>query len=193
MNSADPFFPPRPTTLAQDLLGKIIREGDTVVDATAGNGHDTLFLARCVGESGTVHAFDIQPAALEAASSRLHEAGFSKRVRFVNESHALLAKNLTESSVSVVMFNLGYLPGGDHAVTTAGPDTLAALDAAARVLKSGGVISVVCYPGHDGGADEAAAVTRWMECLPETGWRLAGYQVIGTRKPSPFLLIATKR
>jgi ubiquinone/menaquinone biosynthesis C-methylase UbiE len=193
MNSADPFFPPRPTALAHGLLEKIIREGDAVVDATAGNGHDTLFLARCVGESGVVHAFDILPKALEAAAARIQEAGFSRRVRFVNESHALLAKHLTDNMISVVMFNLGYLPGGDHAVTTAGPDTLAALDAATRVLKSGGVLSVVCYPGHDGGADEAAAVTRWMERLPENGWRLARYQAIGTRKPSPFLLIATKR
>ena len=192
MNSADPFFPPRPTTLAKDLLGKIIRDGDTVIDATAGNGHDTLFLARCVGESGAVLPFDIQPQALQAAASRIHEAGFSKRVRFVNESHALLADHLTDNPVSCVMFNLGYLPRGDHAETTAGADTLAALDAAARVLTSGGVLSVVCYPGHDGGAEEADAVTRWMERLPESGWRLARYQAIGTRKPSPFLLIAMK-
>jgi len=192
MKPTDSFFPPRPTTLAHDLLQKIISEGDTVVDATAGNGHDTLFLAKHVGESGMVHAFDIQPEAIESAQTRIHDAEYSSRVQFHNESHTRMQFHLIEESASVVMFNLGYLPGGDHALTTIGNETLAALEAATVVLKYGGVLSVICYPGHDDGSDEAVVVENWMERLTENGWRVARYQSVGTRKPSPFLLIAMK-
>ncbi len=192
MKSADAQFPPRPTALAQDLLRPVIRPGDLVIDATAGNGHDTLFLAECVGESGKVLAFDVQEAALVSARERVAAAGFEKRVEFFHESHGRMGSHAAAGSVAAVMFNLGYLPGEGHELTTEAGETLAALESAASVLRPGGVLSVICYPGHPAGAVEAAAVETWMNRLTPGGWRAARYGAIGTLRPAPFLLVASK-
>ena len=186
---SDPLFPPRPTALAQEILRPMIQQGDWVIDATAGNGHDTLFLASCVGPEGRVLAFDIQEAALASARSRVGDA---TQVEFFHESHANMATHAAAGSISVVMFNLGYLPGENHELTTQSGETLAALESAARLLKSGGVLSVICYPGHPAGATEALAVEAWMTALAAKGWRVARYGAVGTRRAAPFLLLGGK-
>jgi tRNA A58 N-methylase Trm61 len=190
MNPSDPLIPPRPTALAQDILRTVIRPGDRVIDATAGNGHDTLFLAECVGQDGKVLAFDVQAKALESARARVAE--HAGRVEFFQESHAGMAARAEPGSVAVVMFNLGYLPGEDHELTTESSETLVALEAAAGLLRPGGVLSVICYPGHPAGAAEAEAVETWMTALTATGWRVAKYGAVGTRRAAPFLLLAAK-
>ena len=192
MNPADSQFPPRPTALLQELLRPLIRLGDLVIDATAGNGHDTVFLADCVGESGKVLAFDVQEAALVSARERVAACGFSDRVVFFHESHGQMNSHAVTGSVSVIMFNLGYLPGEGHELTTEVGETLAALEIAAHLLRPGGVISVVCYPGHSAGAIEATAVEAWMKSLTPCGWRAARYGAIGTLRPAPFLLVGRK-
>jgi tRNA A58 N-methylase Trm61 len=185
--------PPRPTDLVHLLLADVLGEGALAVDATAGNGHDTVFLARCVGTTGRVLAFDVQEAAI-ASTRRLVEAeGVGERVDFFHESHVRLAERAAEQSADAVVFNLGYLPGADRDVITETGETLNALDAAARVLKPGGWLCVTCYPGHAGGDDEAGAVEGWMEMHAAHGWRVARYGLIGTRKPAPFLLVGVKK
>lgn len=185
------MFPPRPTALAHQILREIIHEGDLVIDATAGNGYDTVFLAECAGAGGRVLAFDVQEAAIVSARLRIEQAGFGGRVEFFQESHERMNGRAEAGSAAVVMFNLGYLPGENHQLTTETSATLTALDAAAGVLKPGGVLSVVCYPGHAAGAIEAEAVETWMKARAGQGWRVARYGAIATRRPAPFLLIAT--
>lgn len=185
-------LPPRPTRLAQQIVGGMLRDGDMAIDATAGNGHDTQFLVGCVGASGRVLAFDVQEAALRSAGERLREAGLGDRVEFHLASHARMAEFALADSVAAVMFNLGYLPGEDHALATEADETLRALDAAGVVMRSGAVLSVVCYPGHPQGGEEAARVERWMEGRAADAWRVAKYGLIGTKAPSPFLMIARK-
>ena len=184
--------PPRPTHLAQVILRDAIEEGDTVIDATAGNGHDTVFLAGCVGEKGRVLAFDPQEKAIRSARSRVDAAGLGCRVDFYQTSHSRMAEHAEAGSISTVMFNLGYLPGDDHAMTTESQETLLALAATEGVLKSGGVLSVVCYPGHPAGAVEAAAVEAWLSSRAAYGWRTAKYGMLGTLQPAPYLLLARK-
>jgi predicted methyltransferase len=186
------MFPPRPTELVWTLLREVVHAGDLVIDATAGNGHDTVFLAECVGENGRVLAFDVQEAAIRSSSERVEAAGFSSRVEFHQASHAAMASHVKPGSVSALMFNLGYLPGDDHQLTTESAETLAALDAAAIVLKPGGVISIVCYPGHEAGVGESAAVEDWMTKRSSDGWRIAKYALLGTLRPAPFLLVASQ-
>jgi predicted methyltransferase len=192
MNPADPMFPPRPTALVQEILRTVILEGDVVIDATAGNGHDTVFLADAVGGKGWVLAFDVQEAALVSARERVETSGFSGRVEFFHESHARMSAHAELGSIAVVMFNLGYLPGEGHELTTEANETLVALEISTGLLKEGGVLSVICYPGHTAGAQEADAVEKWMLSLAAIGWRVARYGALGTRKPAPFLLIARK-
>lgn len=185
------MFPPRPTELAWTLVRGAVQAGDLVIDATAGNGHDTVFLAGCVGEKGRVIAYDIQEAAIRSASERVEDAGFSSRVGFHQRSHATMANHAPHGSVAAVMFNLGYLPGEDHQLTTESVETIAALEAAALVLKPGGIMTVVCYPGHDAGVGESAAAEAWMTARSANGWRVAKYAMLGTMRPAPFLLVAS--
>jgi predicted methyltransferase len=175
--------------LAQEILRPVIRPGDLVIDATAGNGHDTVFLADCVGPTGKVLAFDVQEAALTSARERVGESG---RVEFLHESHAQMGNHAAAGSAAVVMFNLGYLPGEDHELTTESAETLRALEVAASLLKPGGVLSVICYPGHPAGAAEAVEVEAWITALAASGWRIAKYGALGTRRPAPFLLLAAR-
>lgn len=192
MSELDPIFPPRPTALAQQFLTQVIREGDCVIDATAGNGFDTVFLARCVGESGRVLAFDIQESAIRSSQERVTQEGMANRVELFLKSHEQIGEHAAAGSISAVMFNLGYLPGEDHQITTETDGTIRALEAACDLLQTGGVLSVVCYPGHPAGAIEAGAVEEWMEKLNGRGWRVARYGAIGTKRPAPFLLLSFK-
>lgn len=184
--------PPRPTELAQALLREAIREGDIVIDATAGNGHDTMFLAECVGATGRVLAFDLQVAAIDATRARIEKAGFTERVSFHQCSHAEMADHLEPSQASAVMFNLGYLPGEDHEITTRAEETVIAITAAARLLKPGGTLTVICYPGHPEGGREANVVEKHIASLTDQGWRVAKYAMLGTRRPAPLLIMACK-
>jgi ubiquinone/menaquinone biosynthesis C-methylase UbiE len=185
-------FPPRPTALAWTILRAAIRRGDTVIDATAGNGHDTAFLAECVGPDGRVIAYDIQEEAIRFAQQRVDSLGMAGRVEFHVTTHTEMSRHAAEGSVSAIMFNLGYLPGGDHDVSTKSADTLRALDEASRLLKAGGMLSVICYPGHPEGAHEAATVEDALLSLASGGWRLAKYSLPGTLRPAPFLMMAGK-
>mgnify|MGYP002626423586 FL=1 len=172
----------RPTAQAHEVVSEAVRPGDTVVDATAGNGHDTLFLARLVGERGKVIAFDVQPAAIESTRRQLEAAGVTERVELHCESHTHMASWAEADSVRAVMFNLGYLPGGDHSLITRTTSTLPALDAAADLLAPGGVLTVVCYPGHSGGAEESEAVRAWIEAR-------GGEVFPQAREGAPFLVV----
>lgn len=163
-----------------------------MIDATAGNGYDTIFLAECVGETGCVLAFDVQEAAILSARTRVADAGYSERVGFFQESHEWLDRHVADGSVAAVMFNLGYLPGADHELTTDGTVTLVALEKSGRALKPGGVLSVICYPGHPAGAAEAVAVETWLSVRASEGWRVVKYGALATRRPAPFLLLAGK-
>ena len=185
--------PVRPTVLAHEHVAEVLRPGDLAIDATAGNGHDTVFLAERVGEKGKVLAFDVQAEAIAAARARVAAAGLTERVEFFHASHATIPQHVAPGSVAAVMFNLGYFPGGDHAVITRTGETLAALNAALVVLKSGGILTVVCYPGHAGGDEESAAVVTWSEGLAAADFAAAILRRTDTLRPSPFLVSVRRR
>jgi hypothetical protein len=154
------------TRLAQEFVAEALRPGDWAIDATVGNGWDTLFLTRAVGPMGRVWGCDVQVRALERTQARLAEAGLGG-VELVLACHSEMERWLPDEArgrMRGVMFNLGYLPGdgagvGDDPGPITRPDsTLAALRCALAVLATGGRMSVVCYRGHAGGALEADAV-----------------------------------
>lgn len=163
--------PERPTARAHREIAALLQPGDLAIDATAGNGHDTLFLANLIGDTGQVLAFDIQRSAIDASLARITAAGFADRVTFVLGSHATLAEHADDGTCAAIMFNLGYLPGGDHTQITRTAETLQALDAAVRGLKPGGILTIVCYPGHPGGDEESTAVVAWSEKHSATVFR----------------------
>lgn len=155
------------TQIVHEKLSKIIQLGDRAVDATVGNGHDTLFLAERVGMRGEVAGFDIQPEALHSTGLRLEDAGYRGPVHLFELGHETMGKVLAKwhSTVRAVVFNLGYLPGGNHEVVTQHETTLLALDAGRQLLRPGGVLSVMLYHGHPGGVEEMESVLRWSEQL----------------------------
>lgn len=182
----------RPTQVVHDWLEQALSPGDVVVDATAGNGHDALKLAHRVAPAGRVLAFDVQPEAIESTRLRLERAGLAGLLSAHQVSHVEMERFVAPGTVAAVMFNLGYLPGGDHRMTTQLASTLAALGAASRVLRPGGWLTVVCYPGHEEGAREAPEVERFFQGLKDSGWHVRKHAVAGTLRPCPFALGALK-
>ncbi len=159
----------RPLTMqAHDAVRELVREGETAIDATAGNGHDTQFLAELVGSDGTVFAFDIQEGALEKTAQRLKDAKI-QNVVLVNRDHADLSNVIPfeyHGRVAAVMFNLGYLPGADKHVVTNAESTRKGILQAVTLLRPGGVLTALAYTGHDGGNAEADAVADVLGGLP---------------------------
>lgn len=160
------------TEIAHARLADHLQAGDLAVDATAGNGHDTAFLAERVGAGGRVIAIDIQEDALAATRARLAAAGLLERVDLVCTDHCAHLATLADAHtgcVAAVLFNLGYLPGGDKSIKTDAANTELALDRARRLLRCGGLLCVTAYRGHDGGPEEAAIVEEWMEKQAQGG------------------------
>lgn len=186
-------------SMAHKWIAERTLAGDTVIDATAGGGVDTYALAELVGPKGTVYAFDIQQEALDRTGERLSALAGSNKLpalKLMRKNHARMAEEVDPSvigQVSSVMFNLGYLPGSsDITIITEPASTLAALDAAIRLLRPGGIVTCVLYPGHPGGAEEAAAVEAWAAKLPQSQAQAVTYRQ-SQRPAAPYLLAVEKR
>lgn len=184
-------------SFAHKLAGERIGPGDCVVDATVGGGNDTLFLARAVGPKGVVFGFDIQEEALARTQARFIREGVpTRQVRLLHESHehmeAAIPREFHGASTAV-MFNLGYLPGGNHRLITQASTTLPALEAALRLLRPGGIVTIVVYPGHEGGDTEAEAVADWSAKLDQRGYQTLTYRFANQRGGAPYLIAVEKK
>ena len=142
-----------------------VKEGDLCIDATAGNGNDTLFLCKLVGEKGKVIAFDIQEEAVANTRKRLAEQELSERAEVLLESHENLSHYAEEASVSCIVFNFGYLPGGDHALATKKESSIKAIHEGLHLLKKGGMMSLCIYSGGDSGFEERDAILAELKNL----------------------------
>lgn len=188
-------IPIRVTERAQALASEVLNSGDIAIDATAGKGRDTAFLAQTVGTSGWVHSFDIQPEAINSTRNLLEASGLINRVTLHERSHAELAESLPEShrgKIAVALFNLGYLPGSDQKIITQPESTAIALHAALAELKSGGRLICVAYTGHAGGKEESDVVQTFAESAENAGHTVEkmGYAI---HQPKPWILVVTKR
>jgi ubiquinone/menaquinone biosynthesis C-methylase UbiE len=175
------------TEQAKKALTEFLCKGAVAIDATAGNGHDTAFLAERVGKSGQVFAFDIQQQAIEHTRSRLQRQLMEQQVTLIVDSHENMLDHIPEiyfHKVAVIMFNLGYLPGSDKHCITHTDSTLAALEQAKCLVKPGGAISVMLYPGHAGGQQETNAVLEWRSKLLHP-WQTS---LISTQGPQWLLI-----
>jgi predicted methyltransferase len=181
---------------AHELATGTLGSGDVAVDATVGNGHDTVALARAVGTEGHVFGFDVQAEALRSAGDRLARDECADPVELIHAGHEHMQAHLPDrlhGAVGAVTFNLGYLPGSASTLTTTPETTLPALDAALQVLRPGGVVTVVLYTGHEGGAEEAAAVEAWAADLPQERFRALSYRFVNQRNDPPRLTAVEKR
>lgn len=152
--------------ISHHLARSRVKPGDRVIDATCGRGHDTAFLAELVGDKGRVFAFDIQGEAVSSTRSLVEQTGLAARVEVINEDHSLMDRYVTEP-VGFVMFNLGYLPGGDHRITTDSRSSIEGLKKAIGLLGENGCITLVCYTGHPGGKEELHALKEYLAGIPQ--------------------------
>lgn len=153
------------------------RSTEFAIDATCGNGHDTEFLAQLGFKH--VWGFDIQTRALAATHYRLEQAGLDN-VTLVQDNHQCLDKHV-QQPIDCAMFNLGYLPHGDKSITTEAASSIAAVMQASKLLSSGGLISILCYPGHATGAAEAQSIQQWLHAL-SSPWR---FETVHAESPKP--------
>lgn len=181
---------------AHRALADRISAGSWVVDATAGNGHDTLFLAREVGCGGRVFAFDVQKEALEETRHRLVEAHIpASRYTLILDSHARMKEALPAEAlgrIRAVVLNLGFRPGGDKRTTTQCSSTLAALTSAAALIAPGGIITTVAYPGHASGETEAEQVAQWMRARTPDYFEVQNIRAMNRIQPAPELWLALR-
>lgn len=176
--------------LAHFFLNERLKVGDRVVDATCGNGQDTLLLAELVGSAGCVWAFDVQEEALARTKERLAAAGLAERVRLVLTGHERLHELVTEP-LQAVVFNLGYLPAGDRGVRTAAATTVVALQQAANLLAPGGITVIAVYTGHDGG-EEWTAVQAWCAALDPHAFNVWEARQLNRSPAAPFVVVVER-
>ncbi|MGN0702849.1 MAG: tRNA (mnm(5)s(2)U34)-methyltransferase [Lentihominibacter sp.] len=201
------------TELALHIAKSYIREGQAVVDATCGNGHDTLALAKaifsdysgssaparqeqaCPANAGLI-AFDIQQRAIDATAGLLKEEGFKAhldagRIRLVRDSHENIGNYIDEACL--IMFNLGYLPGGDKKITTCSESTMKAIRWSAALLTNGGLLSVAMYSGHLEGAKEKAELLAFAGSLDSGKYHVAYVNMLNQPNNPPELLLITRK
>ena len=153
----------------------IAQKGDLLIDATVGNGHDTLFLAELAKKlDGQVIGFDIQKKAIESTKKRVE--GFSN-VTLILDSHAAFDRYVKPKSVGLIVYNLGYLPRGEKSITTLASSTLQSISLGLELLRADGGIAITCYSGHIEGVKEIEALKGFFHtldpkkfCVTWTNW-----------------------
>jgi tRNA G37 N-methylase Trm5 len=176
----------RITELAHNAVRTVVETGETVIDATAGNGHDTLFLAQLVGPTGKVFAFDVSLEAIASTRNRLEKYRMTN-VNLIHVDHINMEQYVAPG-IAAVMFNLGYLPGGDHTYTTNPSSTIIALRNACKLLRLGGMITICAYVGHPGGNEEVGAVMQFCMQLDTYDFEYSMPIELDSAKPRLFVV-----
>jgi len=180
---------------SHQLLKASVARGETVIDATCGNGKDTLFLSNQVGSDGHVLAFDIQQQAIENTKQLLSDHQRAN-TRVVHDNHANLSRYLSpemRGCIGGAIFNLGYLPKSDKTVITHGETTIQAIDTILHYLKQGGLIVVVVYHGHAGGRQEKETILEYLISLDQKEYNVLQYGFINQNNTPPFILAIEKK
>lgn len=183
---------PKATEACHLFLKRLLKNGDCVIDATCGNGYDTLFLARQVSPKGKVYALDIQDQALENTKELLQQNQLLEFCQIIKLNHALIGEYFTES-IQAITFNLGFLPRSDHRIITTPPTTIAAIKGGLNLLTKGGLISVVAYSAHLGGTQERNSIFDFLTSIDQKICHVLHYKFINQINHPPELFMIEKR
>lgn len=181
---------------SKKIIQLAVTEGDVVIDATVGNGHDTVFLAEIVGPNGHVFGYDIQEEAITNTKQKLLEKQLLERVTLFQTSHSNILQTIPKKfhgKIAGAMFNLGYLPGGNKEIVTKPQTTIEAIKETLSVLKSEGVIVLVIYHGHEEGKTERDAVLNYAKELDQNEAHVLEYRFINQKNNPPFIIAIEKR
>ena len=176
---------------SHEIIEKIVCKGDYVVDATAGNGNDTVFLAGLVGDSGKVYSFDIQTQAIINTGKKVDEMNLSSRVEVINDGHHNLDYYVKEK-IKAAVFNLGYLPGGNHSIATKAETTITAIKKALELITLNGMVIVVIYYGGDSGFEEKEAVMEYFTTIDHKHYSVMKNEFINQPNCPPILVCIEK-
>ena len=177
---------------AREIIENALFSGARVIDATMGNGYDTMWLCELVGESGKVYAFDVQQEAVERTAQKLTTENLISRASLFCLGHEHMAEVVKEP-VDAVLFNLGWLPGAEHGVTTQTTTTLRAAEAALQLLKEEAVMTVCIYPGHEEGTREKHALLEWSAQLDDKRYDAMLKTYINQPNDPPLMLAIRKK
>ncbi len=177
--------------LHKEFISAHLRRGDTTVDFTMGNGHDTEFLSKAVGDEGRVYAFDIQESAIESTKKRLKDSGCPQNYTLIHDSHHNALKYV-DGKIRAGMFNLGYLPGGDKNITTVWQTTMPAIRDAISMLGEDAILIVAVYPGHAEGDAEGKMIDEYLRSLSRFTYSIAKIQIINSPLSPYFFAIETR-
>lgn len=172
------------TELAHHIVKCYSKEFNVAVDATLGNGGDCDFLSSCFNR---VYAFDIQSIAIEQ-----YERNKLENVILINDSHSNMESYIKEE-VDIVMFNLGFLPGGDKGITTMAESSLEAIDQSLKLLRCGGMVLIAVYVGHEEGAKESESIIEYVKKLPRDRFGVMLHKVLNRSEKAPYLLVVEKK
>ena len=168
-----------------------LKEGDVAADFTMGNGHDTEFLSKTVGENGKVYAFDIQEMAVNSTRANLEKAECPQNYTLIHDSHHN-CKSYIDVKIKAGMFNLGYLPGGNKNITTMRETTMPAIEAAISMLDRDAILCIAIYPGHEEGDLEGKMVTEYLSGLDRFTYSIAQIKIINSPTSPYFMIVETK-
>ncbi|MDY0408746.1 class I SAM-dependent methyltransferase [Virgibacillus soli] len=180
---------------SHQLLADAVQVGETVIDATCGNGNDTIFLSNLVGDSGTVLAFDIQKQAIDSTKRRLIDEA-RQNVKLIHDGHERVTTYLLKEQkhgIAGAIFNLGYLPRSDKTIITKSESTLQAIQQILDYLKTNGVVVIVIYYGHEGGLEEKENVITFVKQLDQSAYHVLRYEFINQKNNPPFVVAIQKR
>ena len=178
-------------SLQKQFILTHLGKGDRACDFTMGNGYDTEFLSKTVGEDGKIWAFDIQKQAVESTAAHLQKAGCPENYTLICDSHHNATKYVDEK-IKAGMFNLGWLPGGDHSITTLRETTLPAIEGAISLLAPDGVITVAVYPGHEEGDAEGKMVEDYLSTLVRYRHCVTKIKIVNSPTSPYFFIIESK-
>lgn len=181
---------------AHSLLEKAISPNDTVVDATVGNGYDTEFLAKLVGQNGHVYGFDIQEKALNHAKDYLDKKNLLTNITLFNKGHETIKETIPShlfGNISAAIFNLGYLPGGDKQIVTQSSTTISAIKQLLEIMRPEAILVVVIYHGHPEGAIERDEVLNFVKSIDQKEAHVLKYEFINQKNNPPFIIAIEKR
>ncbi len=179
-------------SMSRHILNHHIKPGDLAIDATCGRGQDTLFLARLVGKTGRVFAFDIQGQAIHSTYCLVRKQGWLDVVVMIKDDHSNMADHLSGNTPKACVFNLGYMPEGDHDIITTPHSTISALKNSLDILAADGVVSLVFYTGHPGGQEEYEAINDYVSGLSQSKFTVLKLEFINQINSPPGLILIHK-
>ncbi|MCI2775066.1 tRNA (mnm(5)s(2)U34)-methyltransferase [Staphylococcus petrasii] len=177
---------------SKTLIQSHVTEESNVIDATCGNGNDTLFLAKQVPD-GHVYGFDIQATAIQNTAEKVKDYN---NVTLIQDGHENILKHLRDKikkPIDAAIFNLGYLPKGDKAIVTQPATTIKAIEDIFELLSVEGIIVLVIYHGHEEGKIERDAVMEYLKTMDQTKAHVLQYQFINQINNAPFICAIEKR